>query len=77
MKSGRLRKPDALSADVKALVDALPVAAMLSTATQPARMPVRLRIDGATKAESSSIPATAGSITPIIQGARITSIAKR
>jgi two-component system, NtrC family, sensor kinase len=32
MKSGRLRKPDVLSPDVKALVDALPVAAMLSTA---------------------------------------------
>ena len=51
-------------------------AASSSTTTQPLRIPVRARIGGATKAESSSVPATAGSITPIIQGARSTSIAK-
>ena len=32
MKSGRLRKPDALGAELKALIEALPLPAMLSTA---------------------------------------------
>ena len=40
-------------------------------------MPVRLKRKGAIKALSSRVPDTAGSRMPIIQGAFITSIAKK